>query len=211
MKKRFKILMVDDNPTNAQMVKLNLQEEYKIIIAHNGFEAIHLAKSENPDLILLDVMMPEINGFEVCQQLKLDTVLDNVPVIFLTALDTSVGETLGLDVGGIDYLTKPLNFTLLKLRIRNHLDLKAKNDLVVEQRDLLEQQKAELEATLGRIKRLEGLISICMYCKGIRNETNVWERLEEYLSEHTDAQFSHGICPSCQEQKFPQYVKNKTE
>lgn len=207
MEDQFKILMVDDNPTNAQLVKSNLQDEYEVIIALNGYEAISSAKTNNPDLILLDVMMPEIDGFDVCKHLKTDPTFDNVPIIFLTALDSTVGETLGLDAGGIDYLSKPINFSLLKLRIRNHLELKAKNDLVVEQLNLLEQQKRELEATLFRLKKLEGLIPICMYCKSMRNDENVWTRLEEYLDEHTDAQLSHGICPDCTQKHFPQFTK----
>jgi response regulator RpfG family c-di-GMP phosphodiesterase len=126
-----------------------------------------------------------------------------VPVIFLTAMDSSEGEAKGLSLGGIDYLSKPVNFDLLKLRVRNHIELKDRNDMVREQRDLLARQKAELEEALARIKQLEGVIPICMHCKSIRSDDASWQQLEAYISDHTDALFSHGICPTCFEHFYP--------
>lgn len=207
MEMRQKILVVDDEPTNIHLMQSSLQTEYDVISALNGYEAISRAKAEKPDLILLDVMMPDLDGFDVCHLLKEERAFANVPIIFLTALDSTDGELRGLNEGGTDYLTKPINFVLLKLRIRNHLALKSQNDLVMEQKNLLQQQKEELEATLSRLKILEGIIPICMYCKNIRNDTNAWEKLEAYLSAHTNAHFSHGICPDCLNEKFPHYPK----
>jgi DNA-binding response OmpR family regulator len=207
MEMRRKILVVDDEPTNILLMQSYLQAEYDVITALNGYEAISQAKAGKPDLILLDVMMPDLDGFDVCHLLKADKFFATVPIIFLTALDSTEGELRGLDEGGTDYLTKPINFVLLKLRIRNHLALKSQNELVMEQKILLQQQKAELKATLSRLKILEGIIPICMYCKNIRNDTDAWEKLEAYLSSHTNAQLSHGICPDCLKTQFPQYAK----
>jgi PAS domain S-box-containing protein len=145
MNKRFKILVVDDDPANIQIMTSALMDEYDILTALGGHDAIRLLKEHIPDLILLDVMMPDLSGFEVCSIIKSLEAYADIPVIFLTALDTLDGELQGLELGAIDYLTKPINFNLLKLRVRNHLELKERNALLKEQRDLLAQQKEELE------------------------------------------------------------------
>jgi len=201
---RHKILMVDDDPVNIRLLEAALTEEYEIHTSLNGFDAIRQAKEQMPDLILLDVMMPDISGFEVCRVIKSDVSFSGVPIIFLTAMDTFEAETEGLEAGGIDYLAKPINVNLLRIRVRNHLELKQRNDLIGEQRDLLARQKAELEEALARVKRLEGIIPICSYCKNIRIDDTSWQVLEKYISEHSDALFSHGVCPECIEKYYPE-------
>ena len=145
MDRRYRILAVDDEYVNTQLIKSALHEEYDILTALDGHEAIALIKQYKPDLILLDVMMPDLSGFEVCRIIRSDAEYDTIPVIFLTALDSQEGQLQGLELGGIDYLTKPVNLALLKLRVRNHLAMK-------EQRDQLVSQKAELEAALAEIE-----------------------------------------------------------
>ena len=108
-------------------------------------------------------------------------------------------ESQGLSIGAVDYIIKPINPDIVMLRVKNHLELKFQRDQLKEQRDTLERQRNELEETLRRIKRLEGIIPICMYCKKIRDEKASWEQMEKYISEHSDAMFSHGICPECYE------------
>lgn len=202
MGKRFKILVVDDEPINIQLISSALKNEYHILTAMDGHAAIGQMKEHKPDLILLDVMMPDLSGFEVCGIIKSDASFADIPVIFLTALDTQDGELRGLEIGGIDYLTKPVNFALLKQRVHNHMALQERNELVKEQRDKLARQKEELEAALGRVKLLEGIIPICMYCKKIRDDLNSWHQLEKYISEHSEAMFSHGICPECAKEQI---------
>ena len=179
-----------------------LKDEYDVLSGLNGHDAIDHLDAFKPDLILLDVMMPDITGFEVCKTIKADERFADIPVIFLTAMDSQDGQLQGLELGGIDYLTKPINFTLLKLRVRNHIALKERNDLVKEQRDLLARQKAELEAALARVKQLEGIIPICMYCKKIRDDQQNWHQLETYISNHSEVLFSHGMCPHCAEEQM---------
>ncbi len=190
MDKRFRILAVDDEYINTQVIKSFLREEYDVLTALSGQEAIDMVKHYMPDLILLDVMMPDINGFDVCKTIKGDERFADIPIIFLTGLDTQDGQLEGLELGAIDYLTKPIKLPLLKIRVRNHIALK-------EQRDQLVRQKEELEAALARVKQLEGIIPICMYCKKIRDDQGSWQQLEKYISSHSDAMFSHGMCPEC--------------
>ena len=196
MDKRFRILAVDNEPINIRLMTAALKDEYDMITALNGHDAIDLLAKHKPDLILLDVMMPDLSGFEVCKIIKADERFADIPVIFLTGLNTQEGQLEGLELGGIDYLTKPINFALLRIRVRNHIALK-------EQRDLLARQKADLEAALARVKQLEGIIPICMDCKKIRDDQESWHQLEAYISKHSEAQFSHGFCPDCFATRYP--------
>jgi len=202
MNNRHTILVVDDDPNNIKIITSALKNEYDIISALNGHDAIDRLRERKPDLILLDVMMPDLSGYEVCCIIKSDAEFADIPVIFLTAVDTQEGELQGLEAGGIDYLTKPVNLALLKLRVRNHLLLK-------KQRDLLEQKNTELEAALARVKQLEGIIPICSYCKKIRDDQQTWQQLETYISNHSEAVFSHGMCPHCAEEQMKIIAKMK--
>ena len=188
MDERYTILAVDDEYINTQVIKAAFRDEYDILTAKDGDEAISLLKQNKVDLILLDVMMPGLSGFEVCKIIRLDPEYDAIPVIFLTALDSLDDQLQGLELGGIDYLTKPVNIALLKLRVRNHLMMK-------EQRD-------QLEAALARVKRLEGIIPICSYCKQIRDDQQSWHKLERYISDHSEALFTHSICPHCYDEQM---------
>jgi DNA-binding response OmpR family regulator len=194
------ILIVDDDPINIQLLSKALQKTYDICTAINGLDAISQVKEASPDLLILDVMMPDLSGFDVCQVIKAEEAYADIPILFLTAKDTIEAEITGLGLGGIDYLKKPVNLDLLKLRVRNHIELKRRNDLVKEQRD-------QLEVALSRIKQLEGIIPICMYCKKIRDDQQSWHQLETYISNHSEALFSHGICPHCLEEQ-KEIIKN---
>ncbi|HZV81021.1 MAG TPA: response regulator [Geobacteraceae bacterium] len=195
--KRFKVLAVDDEPVNLMLLEKILRDSHDIILASSGVEAIAKVKEHEPDLILLDVMMPEMSGFDVCRQLKADERYREIPVIFITALSGGDNESKGLQLGAMDYIVKPFIINHIRLRVRNQLELKYRTEQLLEQRAELEARTLELEVALKRIKHLEGLIPICMYCKKIRNTHEIWQNLEEYLAEHTDASFTHGMCPDC--------------
>lgn len=198
------MLIVEDEPISALFMKNALQDQYDLGMARNGAEAIALVRSSSPDLVLLDVMLPDMSGFEICRTLKREEAFADLPILFVTALDDADSEILGLGLGGIDYLKKPVNLALLRQRVLNHVELKRRSDLVREQRDLLERQKAELQEALARVKRLEGILCICASCKRIRDVGDQWKQLEAYLSWHSDARFSHGLCPDCYEKAVAQ-------
>lgn len=202
MDKRAKILVVDDEPVNIQLISSSLKSEYTVLTAFNGHEAITRLKEQSPDLILLDVMMPDLSGFDVCKIIKTNPSFTDIPVIFLTAMDSKEGVRQGLDLGAVDYLTKPVDLELLKLRVRNFIALKERSDLVKEQRDLLARRKEELEAALARVRHLEGVIPICMFCKKVKSDRESWQQLEQYVLEHSEAMFSHSACPECFEKEM---------
>jgi len=193
-----KILIVDDTPANIQILDEVLQAEFDVYFALNGNEALQKIESLQPDLILLDIMMPIMDGFEVCRNLKAKDKFKNIPIIFITALGQPEEESQGLKLGAADYITKPFNPDLVLLRVRNHLELK-------NQRDILEQRNQELEKALAEIKVLKGIIPICAHCKKIRDDQGYWNQLEVYITEHSDAMFSHGICPACMKELYPDH------
>lgn len=131
IQQRPMILIVDDVPTNVKILAETLSAVYKIKVASNGADALEIARREpRPDLILLDVMMPEMDGFEVCRQLKADIRTHKIPVIFATAMNSESDEELGLNLGAVDYITKPFVIPIAKARIRNHIRLKQQADLL---------------------------------------------------------------------------------
>ncbi len=141
---RKKILIVDDAHTNIDLLRDILRKKYRLSVALSGEQALKLAFSDSPpDLILLDVIMPEMDGYKVCRQLKADERTRGIPVIFLTARNTTLDETLGLSLGAVDYITKPFNPGIIKLRVKNHLELKEHRDRLEE---LVRERTAELEA-----------------------------------------------------------------
>jgi diguanylate cyclase (GGDEF)-like protein len=124
------ILIVDDVPSNVQILASALSSVYHIKVANNGADGLKIAQREQPDLILLDVMMPGMDGFEVCRRLKENTTTHKIAVIFVTADNAESDEELGLNLGAVDYITKPFVIPIVKARIRNHIRLKQQADLL---------------------------------------------------------------------------------
>lgn len=145
-----KVLIVDDVPDNLLILVEGLKKEYALIVATDGEKALQLAESKQPDIILLDIMMPGMDGYEACRRLKASETTRDIPVIFLTALTDSQDEAKGLELGAVDYITKPFNLAILRARLSNHLALgQAYRALENSQRVLAEElaQAAEYVAS----------------------------------------------------------------
>ena len=169
------ILIVDDNPQNLQVLgKLLTESGYKLCIAQSGQEALEYVRTRMPDLILLDVMMPEMDGYTVCQRLKEQQGFKHIPVIFLTARTDTADIIKGFEVGGVDYVGKPFNSIELLARVKTHVE----------------------------IKTLRGLLPLCSNCKNVRDDAGMWKRLEAYIENHTETLFSHGVCPDCMQELY---------
>ena len=123
MTEKQSLLLVDDEPTNLRVLRTVLQEQYRLLFAKSGEEALQLVQKEQPDLILLDVMMPGLTGFDVCARLKANPVTSAIPVIFVTALKDEMDETKGFEVGAVDYITKPISPAVVRARVKTHLSL----------------------------------------------------------------------------------------
>lgn len=147
-----RILLVDDEPMNIHVLIEALKDSYELLVATNGKEALKLAESEpKPDLILLDIMMPEMDGYEVIERLKGNDNTKDIPVIFVSALSEIEDEAKGLELGAVDYITKPFNLRIAKARIKTHLDLRGMHFLVDE---LLKERTRELNETQKEYMRL---------------------------------------------------------
>ena len=197
-----RILIVDDVPTNIHILGDTLAADYQLHVALNGPQALQLAEECRPDLVLLDIMMPGMDGFEVFRRLRALEALASVPIIFVTALESQSDESAGLQLGAADYITKPYNPEIVRLRVRNHLVLARQRASLKEKKDQLENRNEVLRNALAQIKRLEGIIPICMCCKKIRDDQDSWQQLENYITEHSDALFNHGLCPHCTDEEL---------
>lgn len=148
---------------------------YEIGVAQNGADALAFLEERLPDLILLDVMMPEMDGYMVCTKIKMDIKFSHLPVIFLTAKTQSDDIVKGFESGGTDYVTKPFIAAELMARIQTQLE----------------------------IKQLRHLIPICSICSKVRDDKGLWNQLEQYIKSHTKTQFSHSICRECAREHYP--------
>ncbi|OIR05629.1 response regulator PleD [mine drainage metagenome] len=144
--KKPEILVVDDTPESLALMSNLLKDYYSVKGANSGEQALKIAASDAPpDLILLDVMMSGMDGYEVCQRLKLDPATMYVPVIFLTSRAEVADEQKGLELGAVDYITKPISPPIVLARVKTHLALKAMSDLLRNQNNYLEFEVAKLE------------------------------------------------------------------
>lgn len=170
-----KILAVDDHPVNLKLVEELLAKDYVVFTATNGFDVLKICAGESIDLIILDIMMPEMDGYEVCRILKADLATKHIPIIFLTAKTKTENLVKGFDLGGVDYVTKPFNGVELCARVKTHIELKT----------------------------LRGILPLCCVCGLIRDDTGVepgkgeWMKMAQFINCRTEAQVSHSYCPKC--------------
>jgi two-component system sensor histidine kinase/response regulator len=183
-----KILIVDDTAENRDVLRGLLETSHKVFFAKNGAQAIKLAKKWLPDLILLDIMMPEMDGYEACELLKADDQTCDIPIIFVTAMSEVEDEQKGFDIGAVDYVTKPIKPAILLARVRTHLELKEKQDALVEKLEL-EKELARTKEDIERITRHDlktPLNSIINYPKLI-DKTGLSEKQIEHLKRISSA------------------------
>ena len=217
------ILIVDDDLITLKLLKglLEKQGYNKIKVSNTGKQAIEVIKEEPPDLVLLDVFMPEIDGYEVCRGLKSDSSTSHIPVIMVTGGAADADETIekSFKSGATDYITKPIRANEFLARVKSSLIIKSNHDLLLNELKKSEEAEKEknklvnkLEQALSEIKTLKGILPICSNCKNIRDDKGYWKKLETYIQDHSGAEFSHGICPDCIEKIYNKeewYDKNK--
>jgi len=176
------ILVVDDTPDNISLVSALLKDTYRTKIATSGAKALAIAEADAPpDLILLDIMMPEMDGYEVCKRLKADENTRNIPVIFLTAKAQVEDEEHGLDLGAVDYITKPISPPILLARVKTHLALKVAQDFLRDQNAILEQKVAERTRQLSEVQDVT-ILAMATLAETRDNETgNHIRRTQNYV------------------------------
>ena len=198
----MKILIAEDDAVSRRVLEVTLVRfGHEVVVAGDGAQAWEVLQAEDaPRLAILDWMMPRLDGLEVCRLVR--SLPSTTPpfLILLTAKSTKEEVVTGLDAGANDYLTKPFDRAELRARVQVGVQ-------VLELQSKLADRVRELELALTQVKQLQGLLPICSYCKKIRDEQNYWQRVDSYLSAHTDVMFSHGICPDCyRDEVLPQFA-----
>ena len=199
----MKILIAEDEKISRRILEITLiKASHDVVVVEDGLRALESIRKVVPDMLVTDWMMPELDGVELCRRVRALNLSSYVYIILLTALTQKENIIEGLDAGADDYVTKPFERTELLARVRA-------GERVIQLEKSLRQKNKELSEALAHVKQLKGLLPICMFCKKIRNDENYWQKVEEYLVEHTEADFSHSICPECLEKHYPDYAKKK--
>ena len=199
----MRTLIAEDDFTSRTMLAAILRKNgYEVIETVNGVEALkELRKPDGPRLVILDWMMPEMDGLEVVRHVR-HSKTDRPPyILMLTAKSEKANIVTALDAGADDYLIKPFDAGELRARVEV-------GRRMVEMQDQLAGRVRDLSAALEHIKTLQGILPFCSYCKKIRNDEGYWERVDTYISSHSEALFSHGLCPECMRRHYSEYCEN---
>lgn len=205
------ILIVDDSPDQQALLRsiLGKAGHADVLSADSARDAARVlnldgeSTAEKIDLILMDVLMPEQDGVETCRQIKRCAHLEDIPVIMVTAKSDLSNLKDAFAAGAMDFISKPVNSIELLARVSSALLLKQEMDRRKNRELELRRSNEELQKALKEVKVLRGLIPMCASCKKIRNDGGFWQQLEEYLGEHSEAEFSHGLCQPCIKKLYP--------
>nr|NIW24789.1 response regulator [Gammaproteobacteria bacterium] len=182
----MRVLIAEDERASRVMLEATLRQlDYDVVATEDGAEALaRLQNDRGPRLAVLDWMMPRMDGLEVCRQVRAQELSSYVYIILLTAKSQQDDLVTGLTAGADDYLTKPFDRNELRSRL-------AVGERILQLESRLATKVAELEHALGHVKQLQGLLPICMYCKSIRDDKDSWHRIESYIEQHSEVNFTH--------------------
>ncbi len=229
---KTKILIVEDSSTQLIQLQHFLEENhFAVKTAVDGVQALSMLTDYSPTLVISDVVMPLMGGYELCHNIKKNKDFGNISVILLTTLSEPEDIILGLECGADNFLTKPFNeesllstihYIIMNRKIRKmrcsdfsvdvffggkkhrvNSDRLQILDMLFSTYEKITLQKRELEQALQTIKQLKGLLPICASCKKIRDDEGFWNSVEAYIEDHSDAIFSHSICPDCLKEQLP--------
>ena len=188
----MQILIADDDPISRRLALHALSGcGADVTSAEDGHAAWQQIQERTQSTVLiLDRMMPGIDGVDLCRRARLLPTFPPLYILMVTSASETADVTAGLDAGADDYVVKP--FKAAELKARTQVGMR-----MVALQETMARRLAELEAALANVKQLRGLLPMCSYCKKIRVDNTYWQQLEGYLADHSDAEFSHGICPEC--------------
>ncbi|HJZ77241.1 MAG TPA: response regulator [Vicinamibacterales bacterium] len=188
----MRVVIAEDDRVTGEILSRTLQRwNHDTTLVGDGLQAWErLRAAAEPTLAILDWMMPGMDGPDVCRRVRAELPLANMYLLLVTARESRGDVIAGLDAGADDYIIKPFDPDELRARV-------AVGARVLGLQQKLAERVTELQAALSNVKQLRGLLPICSYCKRIRGDDQYWQQVEGYIAQHSDAQFSHGICPTC--------------
>lgn len=192
----MKVLVAEDDAFYCGILQSVLREEYEVLLAQDGNRAWEMLQAADaPRLALLDWQMPGLSGLEICHRVRSHPAMHGFYLVIATVRQSLDDVLTGFEAGANDYITKPFHAQELRARLRV-------GRRVLELQAELAARISQLQDALARVKQLQGLLPICSYCKRIRDDHDYWQQVETYMSEHSQATFTHGICPDCYEKFF---------
>lgn len=193
----MRVLVADDDPVLRHAVKAHLRRwAFDVVECGDGTEAWRLMQTSPAPIAVIDWEMPGLDGPTLCQELRATPEFAATYVILLTGKETRQDVISGLESGADDYIKKPVDWD--EFRARVHIGYRT-----VGLQQALAARVTELQGALANVRKLSGLLPICAYCKRIRNDKDYWQQIESFVGEHSDAQFSHSICPPCMAKHHP--------
>ncbi len=198
----MRLLLAEDDELVRRMLEHHLSADYELLTAIDGEQAWRiLLEPDHPRLAVLDWCMPGVDGPELCRRIRSQPETASMYVLLLTSKTGVANVVHGLDAGADDYIAKPFKISEVRARLRA-------GQRILDLQDALSTRVRELQEEMAHVRLLRGLLPICSYCKRIRNDQNYWEQLEAYLSDHSEATLTHGICPECYEKYWRPEMPN---
>jgi DNA-binding response OmpR family regulator len=200
----MRVLVAEDDLLSRRMIEAMLEKwGYQVTTASDGDEAWELMQAEDPPkLVILDWIMPGMEGVEVCRKVRESGRSEPTYIILLTSKGEKGDIVSGLEAGADDYIAKPYDSEELRARVQV-------GERVIALQTALAARVKELQDALVHIKTLQGILPICMHCHKIRNDEDAWQRLESYIQDHSEAEFSHGLCPECFKKHYPEFAPER--
>jgi DNA-binding response OmpR family regulator len=206
------IFIVDDSRDEQELISTRLRAAGygALMVAESAEVALGMLDQDRAgpnkgtvDLILMDIMLPGIDGLQACRRITATEWLQDIPIIVMTVKTDEQALLTAFAAGAMDYIRKPVSPAELVARVSSALTLREERHMRKAREQELLLRTQDLEQTLREVKVLRGFIPICAQCKRVRTDTGAWQRLEEYIREHSEAEFSHGICQVCVKEVYP--------
>ena len=204
------VLIVDDEPDIIKILRKYLENHgLGVLTAQNGREALEILQKSDVRLVITDRIMPEMDGIALCRSIRASDISGYVYIIILTISGSKEDIVNGINAGADDYVTKPFNLEELKVRVDSGLRVLNLEQSLHEKIKEEEILVGELKAALDQVQKLSGMLPICATCKKIRDDKGYWNKIETYICEHSEAKFTHGMCPDCAKEYRSEYFDKK--
>jgi sigma-B regulation protein RsbU (phosphoserine phosphatase) len=200
----MRILIAEDDATSRTILQAVLSKNgYDVVSVSDGLAALDAFQQvDAPDVAIVDLIMPKLDGLEVVREVRAIKAVRPPYIIILSTKSATADVVAGLDAGADDYLTKPFDASELRARVEV-------GRRMIEMRATLADKVQELALALEQVKTLRGIVPICANCKNVRDDQGYWNKVETYFREHTEAEFSHAVCPDCMTKLYPQFSERR--